>query len=157
MAVRVAASSPLPAFAHPAHLDAATLFSMTAALEPALPCPYRLGCGWTEHGKKHFPHRGLTREHTRNGNAKYLPGTTSTQIRAIETATVQGPATILSPPPGKTEYVRVLDRVIGWDNGEDATISFAECSGGLLAGRAFHGRPMARSNHKLKGSHVGDE
>ena len=26
-----------------------------------------------------------------------------------------------------------------------------ECSGGDLAGRAFHGRPMAASNHKLAG------
>lgn len=130
---------------------------MTAAPAPPLPCPYRLGCGWTEHGKKHFPHKGVTRDHTRNGNARYLPGTTSPQIQAIETATVQAPSTILSPPPGKAEYVRVVDRVIGWDEGENVTVSFAECSGGVLAKRSVHGRPMARSNHKLKGSHVGDE
>ena len=72
------------------------------------------------------------------------------EIQAMETATVQTPTAVLSPPPGKAEYIRVVEEVIGWDKGEDATISFAECSGGVAAGRSFHGRPMARANHKLK-------
>jgi hypothetical protein len=99
---------------------------------------------------KHRPHRGLTRAHTVNRPAKYLPGTTPDQIRAIETTTVQSPSTVLAQPPGKAEYVRVLDIVVGWDQGQDATVSFAECSGGIGNGRAFHGRPMATNNHKLR-------
>jgi hypothetical protein len=38
---------------------------------------------------------------------------------------------------------------IGWDAGLDATLSFVECSGGLTAGRSYHGRPMSPTNHKL--------
>ena len=34
--------------------------------------------------------------------------------------------------------------------GKDATMSFAECSGGATAGRSYHGRPMATDNHKLR-------
>lgn len=65
---------------------------------------------------------------------------------------------ILSPPPGKAEYVRPVDRVIGWDDGQEATLSFAECSRGIFAGRSFHGRPMASSNPKLKGTaHASDD
>lgn len=118
---------------------------------PPTTCPNRLGCAWTEHERKHFPHRGLEPSHTRHGPAKYLPGTSGAQIRAIETATVQSPSATLSLPPGKSEYVRPMDRVIGWDEGQDATVSFAECSGGAWAGRSYHGRPMASSSHKLKG------
>jgi hypothetical protein len=116
-----------------------------------VPCPARLGCGWTQHGRKHFPHPGLTREHTKNGSpAKYLPGTTPEQIQTIETATVRAPDNVLSTPPAKAEYARSTGKVIGWDRGEDATVSFAECSGGATAGRAYHGRPMAIDNRKLK-------
>lgn len=124
---------------------------------PPIPCPGRLGCAWSEHGRKHFPHRGLRPEHTRSGPAKYLPGTTDDQIRSIETTTVGTPGLVLSPPPGKSEYVRSMDRVIGWDLGQDATISFAECSGGVAAGRSYHGRPMAPPNPKLRGTaYAGD-
>jgi hypothetical protein len=38
----------------------------------------------------------------------------------------------------------------GWDCGEDATLSFAECSGGGQAGRTYHGRPMANLNRKAQ-------
>jgi hypothetical protein len=80
-----------------------------------------------------------------------LPGTTLAQMRAIETVTIATPGAAVSQPPGKSEYLREVRTVIGWDGGEDATLSFAECSGGDLAGRAFHGRPMAASNRKLAG------
>ncbi len=122
----------------------------TAPTPPPPPCPDRLGCTWTQHGRKHFPHPGLTREHTKNGYpAKYLPETTPEQIQAIETATVRTPDEVLALPPGRAEYIRPMDRVIGWDRGKDAMISFAECSGGATAGRSYHGRPMAPDNHKL--------
>jgi hypothetical protein len=122
-------------------------------VQPLLPCPGRLGCGWTQHGRKHFPHPGLTREHTTHGYpAKYLPGSTPEQIQGIETSTVLAPARALSIPPGKAEYVREIDHVIGWDRGKDATISFVECSGGATAGRSYHGRPMAPDNVRLRGA-----
>ncbi|MCC6521902.1 MAG: hypothetical protein IT373_04510 [Polyangiaceae bacterium] len=112
-------------------------------------CPDRLGCAWQEHGRKHFPHVGQTRAHTRHGPARYLPGTTSDAIRSLETQTVRAPDHVLSAPPGKSEYVRDMHAVIGWDAGRDATSSFAECSGGATRGRAYHGRPMCVGNHKL--------
>jgi len=120
---------------------------------PKLPpsCPDLRSCAWTEHGRKHFPHRGLTKDHTRHRPAKYLPGTRPEQIRAIETATVSSAALAPNATSNRTEYARETDQVIGWDAGEDATVSFAECSGGASAGRAFHGRPMTVSNHKLRG------
>lgn len=123
---------------------------------PVPPCPGRFGCGWTDHGKKHFPYRGLKREYTRHRAARYLPGTTAAQIQAIETATVAAPTRVLTPPPGNSEYLRDVGQVIGWDDGQDATLSFAECSGGLTAGRAFHGRPMAWTNPKLRDCDVGE-
>jgi hypothetical protein len=71
-------------------------------------------------------------------------------MRQLETTTVQsGVRTTLSP--AKSEYVRDVEQVIGWDLGQDATVSFVECSGGVRSGRAYHGRPMVRSNPKLKG------
>jgi hypothetical protein len=94
----------------------------------------------------------MTREHTLTGPAKYLPGSTPEHIRALETTTVGQPDRVVSLPPAKAEYVRSANSVIGWDRGEDAKFSFAECSGGNVAGRSFHGRPMAASNHKLKGA-----
>jgi hypothetical protein len=112
---------------------------------PLVPCPARLGCSWSENGRKHFPHPGLTRGHTRNGNAKYLPGTTPQLIAAIETATVDHPAMVLSPPVF-AEYLRDVGQLIGWDDGQDAAFSFAECTS-----RTFHGRPMAPGNPKLRG------
>ena len=51
--------------------------------------------------------------------------------------------------PGRTEYLREVGEVIGWDDGKDATLSYAECSGGLAGSRAFHGRPMTASNPKV--------
>ena len=112
-------------------------------------CPERLGCAWSSLDRKHFPHRGLTRRHTEHGPARYLPGTTAAQIRQIETNTVAEPTQVLAHSPGSSEYVRDLGAVIGWDAGLDATLSYAECSGGLAAGRSYHGRPMSQANHKL--------
>jgi hypothetical protein len=118
---------------------------------PTASCPGRLSCAWSQHDRSHFPTHGSTQAKTQRGPAKYLPGTTPAQMRAIETATVATPGAARSQPPGKSEYLRDVGAVIGWDKGEETTLSFVECSGGDLAGRAFHGRPMAASNHKLAG------
>lgn len=118
---------------------------MANVSRPPIACPTRLGCGWSANGRRHFPHPGLIKGHTRNGNAKYLPGTTPAQIQAIETATAATPTTLLSPAPA-SEYVRDVGQVIGWDRGEEAALSFVECTS-----RTFHGRPMASENPKLGG------
>jgi hypothetical protein len=69
------------------------------------------------------------------------------QIRALETETVRaGKRNVRSETA--SHYQRQVGEVIGWDCGEDATLSFVECSGGIEAGRGFHGRPMAMSNRK---------
>jgi len=110
-------------------------------------CPGPLGCGWTNHGRKHFPHAGLKQEDTRWPNpARYLPGTTEQQVHQLKTLTVATGGVRGGPPPTKTEYVRDVGAVIGWDLGENAQVSFAECTS-----RAYHGRPMSRSNPKLVG------
>jgi hypothetical protein len=88
----------------------------------------------------------MTKAHTTSGPARYLPGT---QIRSLETATVCG-GQRTARSATSFEYVRQLDSVIGWDQGQDAYVSFAERSGGAVAGRSYHGRPMARSNPKLE-------
>jgi hypothetical protein len=47
----------------------------------------------------------------------------------------------------KREYLRDVGTVIGWDDGQDATLSFVECAGGTIT-RAFHGRPIHALNKK---------
>lgn len=111
-------------------------------------CPQRFNCGWRQY-PKHLAARGVTRDDTRHGPAMYLPGTTFAAIQLIETETVKTPSRVLSVPPN-AEYARQMPNVIGWDAGVDATVSFVECSGGTVAGRGFHGRPMAVGNHKLR-------
>lgn len=112
-------------------------------------CPSALGCAWSPHRRKHFPHRGMVREDTRHGPSRYLPGTKAEQIEQIETKTVrEGHRTAYAD--ACSEYVHSVGEVIGWDRAEDATWSFAECSGGVASGRSFHGRPMAESNRKLR-------
>ena len=99
-------------------------------------------CLWSEHGWKHFPMKGQTREHTRGaGNpAKYLPEFNSAAIEQLERDTVRV-ATRSPRGPSVAEYERDVGCVIGWDGGEDASVSYVECSGGERDGRAFHGRP----------------
>ena len=46
-----------------------------------------------------------------------------------------------TPSSSKTRYLRWMGETIGWDNGEDAPYSYAECSAGITEGRAYHGRP----------------
>ena len=122
---------------------------MTDEADNLAACPEKFGCVWSQHGRKHFPHRGLSREHTVHGPAKYLPGMSQQEIMAIETATVRAPPTRLSLPPGKSEYARDVGFVIGWDAGGDATYSFVECSGGASSSRTYHGRPMSSGSQKL--------
>lgn len=123
---------------------------------PAAACPERLGCVWSAHGRKHFPHHGLRKEHTVHGPAKYLAGMSQADIKATETATVRAPTTRLSLPPGKSEYARDIGSVVGWDAGGDATFSFVECSGGASSGRTYHGRPMSSGNQKLRRTQDGE-
>ena len=133
---------------HGAGAPSAACYHTNGMVNPGLPlapCPARLGCAWSENGRRHFPHPGLTRDQTRNGNARYLPGTTPAQIQALETATVGNPTVLLSHPPAP-EYIRDVEQVIGWDRGQDAALSFVECTS-----RTFHGRPMAPGNPKLRG------
>jgi hypothetical protein len=117
--------------------------------QPGPLCPVRLGCGWSSAKRKHFPFKGLRPEHTAHQPARYLPGTTEAQIRMIETATATAPDRKLAAHP-HAKYARAVGAPIGWDNGADAVVSFVECSGGLADGRAYHGRPMAGTNPKLK-------
>lgn len=113
------------------------------------PCVSSLRCEWAKDYRKHWPHRGMKRSDTRHGPARYLPGTTQQQVQAIEEVTVRsGRRQVAS---NKSEYLRDVGKVIGWDAGNDADWSFVECSGGIAAGRKFHGRPMAASNPKLGG------
>jgi hypothetical protein len=111
-------------------------------------CPIERGCGWSLHGYKHVPFRGMTRNHTAHKPARYLLGT---NIQELETETVKR-GVRSSRSELKSEYQRDVGCVIGWDEARDATVSFVECSGGLAGGRTYHGRPMATSNRK-----VGDE
>lgn len=116
---------------------------------PLNPCAAAFACAWNSHGRKHFPFRGMTKAHTLHGPSRYLPGTTEQDIKQLETATIQtGERRQRSEV--SSEYFRDADAVIGWDRGQDAYVSFAECSGGSVSGRAYHGRPMAASNTKLE-------
>ena len=99
-------------------------------------------CAWSTHNYKHFPTKGTTRKDTKVGPAVYLPGTTPTEVRVLESGTARAPDDRDDGEAGKREYLRNMGGVIGWDRGEDASASFVECSGGENAGRSFHGRPM---------------
>jgi len=107
-------------------------------------------CGWDAHNFKHFPFSGMTREHTRHPNpARYLPDFHVVRIQTLETETARQPDERRDRPPSKTEYLRELRELVGWDLGQDATLSFVECAGGEIA-RAFHGRPMCLGNPKVR-------
>jgi hypothetical protein len=108
-------------------------------------------CSWSAHNYKHFPFRGMTREHTLHGPARYLPGFDEFAIRALETATSRTRERSRGSLSGRTEYLRDIGEVIGWDEGQNAEISFVECSGSPTV-RTFHGRPMHAGNHKMRGS-----
>jgi hypothetical protein len=106
-------------------------------------------CGWSPHNFKHFPFAGMTKEHTLPPNpARYLPGYDAERIREIETGTARAPGIRRERTPSKSEYLRDMLQSIGWDLGQDATLSFVECAGGDVA-RTFHGRPMCIGNLKV--------
>lgn len=111
-----------------------------------LDCLSETVCAWSDHGRKHFPYEGMTREHTRHGPAVYLPppppDAVRDAIRKIEATTVAAPGHSRDVGGFKREYLRETAAVIGWDEGHDATASYVECSGGGVAGRSFHGRPI---------------
>jgi hypothetical protein len=103
-------------------------------------------CTWTHHGFKHAPAKGATREDTLEGNpALYLSSLTAANQREIETATAAGADVSDGAAPGKVRYLRDVGVVIGWDEGEDATLSFVECTN-----RHFHGRPMHDGNRTAR-------
>lgn len=107
-------------------------------------------CEWTTHDYKHAAARGVERRDTRHGPARYraMP---QGEWHGLEMQTVRQPTHGRgSAQSGKTEYLRDVRSVIGWDEGEDATLSYVECSGGLVAGRAFHGRPMRAKNRTAR-------
>src|SRR5438445_5565932 len=106
-------------------------------------------CEWSPHNYKHFPFAGMTRAHTvGHGNpARYFEHFEEHQIRALEVESVRrNDYREGQPSEGRTAYLRKLDQVIGWDEGQDAEFSYVECSGGIRQGRSFHGRPMRVGN-----------
>jgi hypothetical protein len=93
----------------------------------------------------------MTREHTRASNpARYLPGFTAEGIKALETETARRRERRRESTPSKSEYLRDAGAVVGWDQGQDASLSFVECAGGEIA-RSLHGRPMCTANSKARG------
>lgn len=137
-----------PRFLVPSVQTPGRMFRMSNGSGKPKTCPGRSGCGWVTHNRKHFPHVGMTKEHTQSPNpAKYLPGTTAEQIQEIETETVRAALRQFGgPPPVTVEYLRDAGRVIGWSLGEDATLSFVECTS-----RSYHGRPITSDDPKLSG------
>lgn len=124
--------------------------SATTPPHPSAPACRLLSapCVWSHHGYKHFPYRGLRREHTQHGPARYLMALSRDAIEQVERATASAPDRRSGLWPDKTRYVRFLDHVVGWDEGRDATVSYVECGGGS-ASRWFHGRPMHGANVAL--------
>lgn len=112
-------------------------------------CPAWRGCAWSQHGRRHFPFKGMLRTDTINKPAKYKSGLMPADIKALESQTVRT-GQRRERSPAHSEYQRDMGEVIGWDEGRDATLSFAECSGGTDASRAFHGRPMSAQNRKAQ-------
>jgi hypothetical protein len=109
---------------------------MSALLRCILPTA---ACSWSPHRYKHFPLQRMTRQHTvgRGNPARYL---SHVQIRLLETETVQiAPRQVTQT--ALATYIRDMGVVIGWADGQDATVSYVECSGGTTAGRSYHGRP----------------
>lgn len=93
----------------------------------------------------------MTREHTKAPNpARYLPGFTAEAIKALEMGTAHRADRRRELTSSKSEYLRDMSTVVGWDQGQDATLSFVECAGGEIA-RSFHGRPMCTGNSKARG------
>lgn len=99
-------------------------------------------------GYEHSPIPGMTRQHTRNGSpARYFGDEQA--IRAIEDETARRAPLVRGAFPGKTEYLRSVGEVIGWDDGDDATLSYVECIGSAGC-RSRHGRPIREGNPKTR-------
>jgi hypothetical protein len=94
----------------------------------------------------------MTRQDTRRPDpARYVESFDAGAIRALEAATAGAPDPWRRcSPSAHAEYARDVGCLIGWDDGNDAMISYVECSGGLSAGRVYHGRPMHGRNPKLR-------
>jgi hypothetical protein len=126
---------------------------MSPAVLPIVPDPPSClfgtagGCTWASTYYKHTWKRGVRREHTMHGPALYFE---AVPRRQVEEATIRAPGAHRGAVPGKSEYLREVGEVIGWDEGCDASLSYVECSGGPGAGRAFHGRPMHAENATVR-------
>ena len=109
-------------------------------------------CAWFDYDGLHRWSKGITRDHTRSPNkARYLPAYSHpAEHECIERGTVAAPTAHTGAPPLKRQYLRRIETVIGWDDGQDALLSYVECSGGSSA-RTFHGRPMRSENPTAKG------
>jgi hypothetical protein len=93
----------------------------------------------------------MTRDHTRRPNpARYLAGFDVVRIQTLEMETARRRERQRVSPSSKTEYLQDIGDVVGWDQGQDASLSFVECAGGEVA-RSFHGRPMCVDNSKAAG------
>ena len=108
------------------------------------PCPR---CTWIRY-PKHLGHKGLKPAHTIDKNpAKYLP---STDVRALETATVTRPDRAVGDATAVSEYLRDTGTTIGYDEGVAARWSFVQCGTGTGA-RSYHGQPMQEGNARTRG------
>lgn len=96
----------------------------------------------------------MTRGHTKRPNpARYLPGFDVVRIQTLEMETARRSERQRGSSSSKTEYLREVGDVVGWDEGQDASLSFVECAGGEVA-RSFHGRPMCADNSKARGGWI---
>lgn len=110
-------------------------------------------CVWNHHNYKHFAPRGATARYTLNNNpALYLPDASGEDIRVLETATTRTPDLHRGEVGRRVRYLRDAGRVIGWDEGQDAVLSYVECSSG-----AYHGRPIHADNHVTRAMRSGVE
>lgn len=103
-------------------------------------------CTWYHHGYKHAAGKHCTKEDTLDGNpALYFYSREEyAAVHALEAQTVATPDCRAGEIPDKVQYLRAMGAAIGWDDGEDATLSYVECSGGST--RWYHGRPMSEKN-----------
>lgn len=75
-------------------------------------CPLLRACVWSQHGRKHFPFKGMRKEHTVREPARYRSGLTAADIRALESRTVaEGERAERSQT--KSAYYREVGEVIG--------------------------------------------
>lgn len=80
---------------------------------------------------------------TKDGPAKYCLH--EPQLHSLELDTIRSYDKTRGLLPMKTEYLRKVDALLGWDEGKDAMWSYVECTANGPK-RQFHGRPMNDQN-----------